>query len=127
MIKAKTLKALEGSPRPYGLQIYAAPYTRITREYKATGARRTEYEKVSTHFCEGVGVDDPVAWLATLMCGSPPDDGKLEELPATPENAWFFVNMYKGLFALNERLKPFLGKDGINKLIAGKGRVLLPG
>jgi hypothetical protein len=115
---------------PFGLQIYAHCFEKITYEYKSTGKKRVEYETLGVHqFYEPLAKavrEDHVQWLCNLSSVCVPRDARCQEVPLTPEVAEFFVNLFKSLFALNERLLPFLNPEGIQQLaLASQGRGLL--
>ena len=118
---------------PFGIQVYAHCYRKITYRFDATGKERVEYESMRefNHSTERCMADD-VQWLCNIPCLAPTSDRfgeyalKTSEIPLTSANAAFFVNLLKSLFSLNEKLKPFLNPEGIQTLaILAKGRGLL--
>lgn len=106
---------------PYGLRIYAHPFEKITYRYEATGKERVEYKSLYVHDFGKDVKDDPIQWLCNLHTL----DGKelkTQEMPCTKESLLFFVNLFKWLFSVNERIKPFLNPSGI-ELLATRGIV----
>ena len=107
---------------PTGLQFFANPTTKVTMKFKASGKERIVYERISVHHIE-IDVDNPIHFLASI-CGEQWPEGDLQEIPYTDEAGRFFVGLYKSLWAMNEKIKPFVDKDNIHKLIAGGAKLL---
>jgi len=119
---------------PDGIWLYAEPCEKSVYVFEATGEQRTEYKSLRSHHTE-LTKEDPVQWLSWMVTNSSGDswsssaDVKVNEVPLTDETAWFFVNLFKSMYALNERLQPFLHPEGIQKLasLAAAGNGLLLG
>lgn len=99
---------------PYGLWIYAEPLEKVVFRFKATGFTRTEYHPLREQTF--MPPDSDLQWLSTLASIEESDDMKVKEVPLTDETLNFFVSLFKSLFALNEKIKPFLDPEGIQKL-----------
>ena len=111
--------------RPFGLRMYAKPFWKRTYRYEATGTERVEYTSCYEHGASNDVkdlTDDPCAWLSNMhSCSSTTggwstEDVATQEIPYTDEAARFFVGLFKWLFSVNERIKPFLNPEGIMQL-----------
>jgi hypothetical protein len=117
---------------PYGLRLYCKPYMKITYRYEVTGKERVEYKHLYEHQFNGDVQSDPIQWLSSLHSldsetshfGA--DGMNVQEMPYTNEAGMFFVSLFKWLFSVNERIKPFLNPTGISQLIAMRSGLLLP-
>lgn len=126
-----TTEASSSCPADYGFQFYAHPFIKRTYRYTTCDRTRVTYTSMCEHNCD---VDqlrtDPVQWLAHVVnqAGGGYNlfgcNDTRPEIPCTPENVAFFVNLYKSLFALNERNKPFLTPEGVQQLAAGNLKML---
>ena len=116
---------------PFGLRIYALPVDKVTYEFTASGTTRHEYVSLREHLYEHDQGD-----LLQYLCGIcglseksdcfGADGLDIKEVPCTPETLRFFVGLFKSLFALNEKITPFLEPEGIMQL-ANNGVALLGG
>ena len=71
-------------------------------------------------------MDDPASWLSNMAAIAPPYHAEVKEMPYTEEAGWFFVNLVKGIFAINEKVKPFVEPEQLQKLI-NSGQKLIGG
>lgn len=116
---------------PFGIRIYARVFEKVTYCYEATGKERVEYIDAYEHGFDDSKLEDPAQWLCNMRSLDYTTDRfgesslTVQEIPYTEEAAQFFVGMFKWLFNMNERLKPFLNPDGIQLLIAAGTQKLL--
>jgi hypothetical protein len=113
---------------PFSLNIYAMPRNKITYRFKSNGKERvvyTDYRKQDFTSTSEELEKDPCQWLCSLVGNMPM--GPVQEMPYTDENARFFVNLHKSLFAVNEKIKPFLSPKGIKQLAQSKGNLMIGG
>jgi hypothetical protein len=109
------------SPQPFGFEMYAKPFYK--REYLyCNGRTSVEYAPLFAR------VDKTeqfyLAWLEGVAAVTAPDETKVQEIEYTEEVARFFVETYKSLCILNERIKGFLDPEGIRQIAASKLKML---
>lgn len=109
------------APAPFGFEMYAKPYYRRKYIY-CNGRESIEYAPLY----DGVKLDEHyyLAWLAAVCAVTVPDETKIQEIEYTEDVARFFVETYKSLCALNERIKGFLDPEGIKQIAASKIKML---
>lgn len=125
-----TLARHSNSQGPFGLWLYVEPLIKVTSRYTATQKEIVEYSGLPDR---GLGEDvrnDDIKWLDNLVAISPSDryGGEtltVREMPCTPEAAKMFRSLLESLFAMNERLKPFLTEEGMLQLAEAGPRKLL--
>jgi len=109
---------------PTGIVFFAKPIMKVIYKYMATGETYIEFERCLYPNITPNNQCDPGEWLFNICATSPPQRGKLKEIPYSQEAAQFFVDLYKSMFALNEKIKPFLNEKGIIELINNKQNLL---
>ena len=111
---------------PTGIRIYAQPFLKIVRKHKFSDHTVTAYKSLHEHKFGDFKEDDPIEWLTQLVTIAEPNHHTLrtQEIPYTEEAGWFFVNLYKAVFAMNEKIKPFVDSENIQKLIKSGSNLL---
>lgn len=119
--KEGTIHQHATEPAPFGFEMYAKPFWK--REYLYCNGRISiEYEPVYDIF-------DKVeryylSYLVAVSSVTAPDKTTVQEIEYNEEIARFFVETYKSLCALNERIKGFLNPDGIRMIADSKIKML---
>lgn len=109
------------SPAPFGFEMYAKPFWK--REYLYCNGRTSiEYEPI----WDMRKSEDRyyLSWLTAVCSVSVPDETKVQEIEYTEDIARFFVETYKSLCLLNERIKEFINPDGIRMIAESKIKML---
>lgn len=109
------------SPAPFGFEMYAKPFWR--REYLYCNGRTSiEYapvwdmhDKVDRYY---------LSYLVAVCSVTTPNETNVQEIEYTEEIARFFVETYKSLCILNERIKEFINPEGIKMIAANKIKML---
>jgi len=111
---------------PAGIWVWAFPYEKITYRFEATGKERIEYKSLYKHgFPSGDTLwEDPVQWLANMCSCGPDVSMKVQEVPLDEKTVIFFRDLFCSLFAMNERIKPFLNPDGVLAMANGDVKLL---
>lgn len=121
--KEGTISQHATNSHPFGFEMYAKPFYK--REYLYCNGRvSTEYEWVSNDF-ENREEQFYLSWLIGVCSVSVPSQTEVQEIEYTEDIARFFVETYKSLCLLNERIKGFLHPDGIRQIAASKIKMLL--
>lgn len=112
------------SPEPFGLLVWTD--VMFKRKYRyGSGVEKTIYEPV-----HGSNIDEKtqphLLWLQGIVAISKPESSRRnhEEIEYTEEVAEFFCNIYKSIFALNEKIKHMVKPEAILKLIENKQKLL---
>jgi hypothetical protein len=106
---------------PFGFEMYAKPFYK--REYLYCNGRTSiEYAPVY----DNISKSDQfyLAWLVGVCSVDVPDETKIQEIEYTEDIARFFVETYKSLCVLNERIKGFLDPAGIRQIADSKIKML---
>jgi hypothetical protein len=122
--KEGTVSQHATKPNPFGFEMYAKPFYK--REYLYCNGRTSiEYETVY----DSVDKKDNyyLAWLVGVCSVSVPEETNVQEIEYTEDIARFFVETYKSLCVLNERIKGFLDPEGIKKIADSKIKMLSNG
>lgn len=109
------------APHPFGFEMYAKPFWK--REYLYCNGRTSiEYEPVwDMHDKSELYY---LSYLTAVCSVTVPKETVVQEIEYTEDIARFFVETYKSLCILNERIKGFLDPDGIRQIAATKLRML---
>ena len=110
-----------GKHNPFGLMVYAKPVFKRTYKYKS-GKTKEEYKDYSA-FSGGDGDAYYIRWLAAISSISPPN-GKIMEIEYTEDIAKFFVDLLKGICAINEKIKDFTSPEAIKQIAENKQKFL---
>lgn len=118
--KGGTVDQYAQNPRPFGFEMYAKPFYK--REYLYCNGRASiEYAPVY----DGDKADTfYLAWLVGVCSVTVPNETMVQEIEYTEDIARFFVETYKSLCILNERIKGFLDPEGIRKIADSKLKML---
>lgn len=125
--KGGTVQVDSSHPDTFGISFWAHPYEKVTLRREYDGEERVEYHSLKKHgFPSGDELcNDPVQWLAFIPNQRPDNRmGREQELPLTDATIRFFVDLYCSLFALNEKVKPFLNPEGILELASSNVMLL---
>jgi hypothetical protein len=108
-------------PEPFGFQMYAKPFYKRTYLY-CNGRESIEYAPIFDR------VDNKeryyLAWLSAVCSVGVPDETTVQEVEYTEDIARFFVETYKSMCELNERIKGFLDPAGIRRIAESKLKML---
>lgn len=108
-------------PAAYGFEMYAKPFYK--REYLYCNGRTSiEYEPIWNRIDQKETYY--LSWLAAVCGVTVPDETKVQEIEYTEDIARFFVDTYKSLCILNERIKGFLDPAGIRQIADSKIKML---
>jgi len=127
-----TLSRDSSNMGPYGIWMNVNVSRKLTYRFKATGKMRVEYKRAYTDNSFADPRGDDARWLERLCSLSETDDWRgrykmtTKEMPCTPEACAVLRALFESLFAMNEKLKPFLEGD-ILKLLQGGGGLMLTG
>ena len=99
----------------YGINIFAEVVERVEYKYEHSGETRIEYLPISAHM--EFDVSDPIMWLNSL-CSQSYDYSELKEIDYNKERGVWFVNLYKAIFKMNEKITPFVNPNKIDLLIS---------
>lgn len=117
--KQGTISQHATSPHPYGFQIYAVPYQKVTSKYKS-GKTISEY-----HWLDCRDRDETfLHWLGSFCAMAPPRGEEEKEIDYTEETAKFFVDLLLSVCQLNEKIKEFLEPDKLICIIESKQKLL---
>jgi hypothetical protein len=123
--KEGTISQHAARPSAFGFEMYAKPFWK--REYLyCNGRTSTEYEPI-WDMARPDKEKYYLHWLASVCSVTVPDETKVQEIGYTEDIARFFVETYKSLCVLNERIKGFLDPEGIKKIADSKIKMLTNG
>lgn len=100
--------------RPYGLQVFVRPACKTVIKF-LTGEEKAVYDLDSGSLPND---RDDLHWLRALRVGPLREGLAVQEVPATPENCLFFINLMKSIFSLNQKIKELTGPEAIQYLAA---------
>lgn len=115
-----TVESTVQYPAAYGFNIWTNPCYKRTFQY-ASGKTKVFYERLER------GMDDKpmLEWLNGIVAGEQPRQTRdKSEIDYTEDTAEFFVNMYKAIFAINEKVKGMVTPEAIKKLVDNKQKLL---
>lgn len=119
-----TLDAVNRSP--FGIQIYVEPVNKKVYRYKS-GKTYTEYDR--TDVPNGYDKRDKryyLQWLAGLTANSKVEhyNATVREIDYNETIAKFFVDLFIGIFNINERIKDFLEPDVIKQIAENNQKLI---
>lgn len=120
--RSGTIEAHAQTPLPFGFRIWTEICWK--REYSYNGRpNKIEYDEIHAFGSSNDFLDKPetpnLYWLSSVVSIKPPK-GDMQEIEAKEDVAEFFVNLYKTIFMITERVNEFVTPEGIKALIANK-------
>lgn len=102
-------------PKPFGINIFARPYKKQVFKVRSTGKTFVKNTLISGITNEYKG--KPNLNFLIGICGVSDKGMKVQEIEYNEVNAKFFVDLYKSIFMLNEKIKPFIEPENLQLLI----------
>lgn len=109
-------------PQPFGIKIFAKPYKKEIFQVQSTGKIFIKYSVMTAHGLDRGDEDKPNLSFLVGICGAT-SKSDLLEIDYTEINAKFFVDLYKAIFMLNEKIKPFIKPEELLKLIESQKKL----
>lgn len=118
-----TLSIHAADPHPFGLRMWTQVCYKREYKYKS-GEIKQEFEVLWTPSLDRCSGNENIHWLSNIVSIKPPH-GSIQEIDCTEDTALFFVNIYKGIFKINEGIKAFASDQNMIMLFIGQKQKLL--
>lgn len=109
-----------GGREPFGFLFYVQVFYKVDYLY-ASGVSKVEYEPARDNDAEE---GTALHYLASIRGMQSPGRSKDQEVPYSDSVAQFFINTYKGICMLNEKIKGFTDPESILAMIENNQKMI---